>query len=136
MTLQWQSLSFNAYDSVIESVGDMPIAGNESCGAAVAPGSLNGPRISAAARFPVVVMGVSGCGNTTLGQALAAKLGSSFFDADDFHRQENVEKTRRNAADRFRPSAVATNFEQRAQSSNASRLIVGAGLLGTQAALP
>ena len=31
-----------------------------------------------------VVMGVSGCGKTTVGQALAANLDCSFFDGDDF----------------------------------------------------
>ena len=40
----------------------------------------------------VVVMGVSGCGKTTVGQALADDLGWPFLDADDFHPQANVEK--------------------------------------------
>ena len=38
----------------------------------------------------VVVMGVSGCGKTTVGQALAAALGWPFFDGDDFHPERNV----------------------------------------------
>ncbi len=38
----------------------------------------------------VVVMGVSGCGKTTVGQALAASLGWPFFDGDDFHPEANV----------------------------------------------
>lgn len=42
----------------------------------------------------VVVMGVSGCGKTTLGRALAAAIGATFLDADDFHPPENVEKMR------------------------------------------
>jgi gluconokinase len=42
----------------------------------------------------VVVMGVSGCGKTTLGRALAAALDTTFLDADDFHPPENVEKMR------------------------------------------
>lgn len=33
----------------------------------------------------VVIMGVSGSGKTTLGQALAARLGWPFLDADDYH---------------------------------------------------
>ena len=37
-------------------------------------------------------MGVSGCGKTTVGQALANRLGWPFFDADDFHPPENVAK--------------------------------------------
>lgn len=37
-----------------------------------------------------LIMGVSGCGKTSVGQALAARLGWDFFDADDFHPPENV----------------------------------------------
>jgi len=40
----------------------------------------------------IVVMGVSGCGKTTVGQALAKHLGRPFFDADDFHPEANVAK--------------------------------------------
>jgi gluconokinase len=40
----------------------------------------------------LVVMGVAGCGKTTLGQALAARLGAGFVDADDLHPAENVTK--------------------------------------------
>lgn len=39
-----------------------------------------------------VIMGVSACGKTTLGQALAAELGVPFFDGDDFHLPEHVAK--------------------------------------------
>jgi gluconokinase len=42
----------------------------------------------------VVVMGVSGSGKTTVGIALAARLGVPFHDADDFHAAESVEKMR------------------------------------------
>jgi gluconokinase len=38
----------------------------------------------------VVIMGVSGCGKTTLGRALAEARGAEFIDADDLHPQENV----------------------------------------------
>ena len=38
------------------------------------------------------VMGVSGCGKTTLGQKLAGRLGIPFFDGDDFHPPENIRK--------------------------------------------
>jgi gluconokinase len=37
-------------------------------------------------------MGVSGCGKTTIGKALAMKLGWDFYDADDFHTSENIAK--------------------------------------------
>jgi gluconokinase len=40
----------------------------------------------------VVVMGVCGCGKTTVGRALAQALGWPFFDADDFHPPRNVAK--------------------------------------------
>lgn len=39
-----------------------------------------------------VVMGVSGCGKTTVGKALAAYLDCPFFDGDDFHSPQNVAK--------------------------------------------
>ncbi len=40
----------------------------------------------------IVVMGVSGCGKSTVGQALARELGWPFFDADDFHPPANIQK--------------------------------------------
>jgi gluconokinase len=40
----------------------------------------------------VVVMGVSGAGKTTIGGALARRLGWRFIDADDYHPPENVAK--------------------------------------------
>jgi gluconokinase len=39
-----------------------------------------------------IIMGVSGCGKTNVGQSLAAQLGWDFYDADDFHPTENVAK--------------------------------------------
>jgi gluconokinase len=39
-----------------------------------------------------VVMGVSGAGKTTIGQALARELGWRFIDADDHHPSANVAK--------------------------------------------
>ena len=40
----------------------------------------------------IVLMGVSGSGKTTIGRALSQTLGYSFFDADDFHPQKNIDK--------------------------------------------
>ena len=40
----------------------------------------------------VVVMGVCGCGKTTVGRALAEDMGWPFHDADDFHPVANVAK--------------------------------------------
>lgn len=42
----------------------------------------------------IVVMGVSGCGKSTVGALLAERLGWSFEDGDSFHPPENVEKMR------------------------------------------
>jgi len=39
-----------------------------------------------------VVMGVSGCGKTTVGQGVAEALGCPFYDGDDFHPPENIAK--------------------------------------------
>jgi gluconokinase len=38
----------------------------------------------------IVVMGVSGCGKSTVGAALAAALGVDFVEGDTFHPPENV----------------------------------------------
>ena len=40
----------------------------------------------------IVVMGVSGSGKSTVGEALASALGIPFYDADDFHPQDNIVK--------------------------------------------
>jgi gluconokinase len=42
----------------------------------------------------VVLMGVSGVGKTTVGVCLAADLGWTFIEADEFHPPTNVEKMR------------------------------------------
>jgi gluconokinase len=39
-----------------------------------------------------IVMGVSGCGKSSVGKSLAQSLGWDFYDADDFHPSENVAK--------------------------------------------
>lgn len=39
-------------------------------------------------------MGVSGCGKTTIGEALGERLGLRYADADGFHPEANVEKMR------------------------------------------
>ena len=39
-----------------------------------------------------IVMGVSGCGKSSVGKALAQSLGWDFYDADDFHPPENIAK--------------------------------------------
>ena len=44
---------------------------------------------------PVVVMGVSGSGKSTVGAALAGRLRVPFEDADDLHPSANVAKMSR-----------------------------------------
>jgi gluconokinase len=46
----------------------------------------------------IVLMGVTGAGKTTVGRLLADDLGWRYFDADDFHSPENIEKMRRGVA--------------------------------------
>ncbi|MBV8995236.1 MAG: gluconokinase [Pseudonocardiales bacterium] len=40
----------------------------------------------------IVVMGVAGCGKTTIGQLLADRLGVPYAEADEFHPASNVDK--------------------------------------------
>ena len=40
----------------------------------------------------IVIMGVSGCGKTTIGLSLAKQMGLPYYDADDFHPQVNINK--------------------------------------------
>jgi len=43
-------------------------------------------------------MGVCGCGKSSVGPLLAARLGGMFLDGDDYHPLENVEKMSRGEA--------------------------------------
>lgn len=49
-------------------------------------------RVSERVPSPIVVMGVSGSGKSTVGAALAQRLRVPFADADDFHPRANIEK--------------------------------------------
>ncbi len=40
----------------------------------------------------LIVMGVTGCGKTTIGRLIADQLGWSFYDADEYHPEENIAK--------------------------------------------
>ncbi len=48
------------------------------------------PGTDPAAPGVILVMGVSGSGKTTVGRALAGRLGASFIEADDYHSAANV----------------------------------------------
>jgi carbohydrate kinase (thermoresistant glucokinase family) len=43
----------------------------------------------------IFIMGVSGCGKTTVGRMLSEQTGIPFYDADDFHPQANIDKMSR-----------------------------------------
>ena len=43
----------------------------------------------------IIVMGVSGCGKTTIGKGLAEHLHLPYYDADDFHPSSNIEKMKK-----------------------------------------
>ena len=43
----------------------------------------------------IVVMGVSGCGKSTVGEKLSQVLAANFLEGDDYHPPENVEKMSR-----------------------------------------
>lgn len=40
----------------------------------------------------IILMGVSGCGKTSVGEALSDKLDWPFYDGDDFHPLSNINK--------------------------------------------
>jgi gluconokinase len=42
----------------------------------------------------VVIMGVSGCGKSSVGEGVSAQIGIPYRDGDDLHPAENVEKMR------------------------------------------
>ena len=46
----------------------------------------------------IVMMGVSGSGKTTVGRALAVRLGVPFQEGDDLHPAANIDKMRRGIA--------------------------------------
>jgi gluconokinase len=84
-------------------------------------------------RVWLVVMGVSGCGKSSLGAALATALGLPLIEGDDHHPPANVQKMSQGIAltDADRAGWLATLG--RALAGAAGR---GADLLGAQAHLP
>lgn len=77
-------------------------------------------------------MGVSGCGKTTLGRALAARLNATFLDADDFHPEANVAKMRAgtplNDEDRA-PWLATLNDELRTRSEHGEPVVLACSAL-------
>ena len=43
----------------------------------------------------VIIMGVSGTGKTSLGEILQKDLRLPFYDGDDFHSKENINKMKK-----------------------------------------
>ena len=54
--------------------------------------AMTGNQNAAVAGRHIVVMGVSGCGKTTIGDLVARELGVRFLDGDSLHPVENVSK--------------------------------------------
>ena len=81
---------------------------------------------------PIIIMGVSGCGKTTVGRALAEKLNATFLDADDFHPAANVEKMAAgrplNDADRA-PWLATLNCELRERTQRGERIVLACSAL-------
>ncbi|MCU1565466.1 MAG: carbohydrate kinase, thermoresistant glucokinase family, partial [Pseudarthrobacter sp.] len=50
------------------------------------------PNTSSQPKLRIIVMGVSGCGKTTIGDLVARELGVPFLDGDSLHPVENVAK--------------------------------------------
>jgi hypothetical protein len=55
-------------------------------------GKLSKSAIYSNVSMMIVLMGVTGSGKTTVGRLLAEDLGWTYFDADDFHSELNIEK--------------------------------------------
>ncbi len=83
----------------------------------------------------IIIMGVSGCGKTTVGRALAERLSATFLDADDFHPASNVEKMRAgtplNDDDRA-PWLAKLNSELRERSQRRERVVLACSALKTR----
>ena len=75
----------------------------------------------------VVLMGVSGSGKTTIGTALATRLGWAFVEGDDWHPPQNVAKmsagTPLTDADRF-PWLDRLNAELRGREARGENVVV------------
>ena len=56
------------------------------------PLAMSAPEPESAACPSLVLMGVAGCGKTTLGELLAHELGAVFVEGDTFHPAANIAK--------------------------------------------
>jgi gluconokinase len=80
----------------------------------------------------VIVMGVAGCGKTTVGRALSAALGWDFIDADDLHSPDSVAKMAAGIplddADRA-PWLAGVRSEIEARTARGARVVVACSAL-------
>lgn len=83
----------------------------------------------------LVVMGVSGCGKTTVGSLVAQRLGWAFRDADSFHPPENIAKMSAglplNDQDR-RPWLLAIQTFMRAENAAGRSAVIACSALRQQ----
>ena len=79
-----------------------------------------------------VLMGVSGSGKTTIGSALAERVGWPFLDGDDFHPPENVAKMKSGTPltdeDRW-PWLDRLNTELRAREARSESAVIACSAL-------
>ena len=54
----------------------------------------------------IFVIGVSGCGKSTIAEKLSKETGIPYFDADDFHPQANIEKMSRACRNHKGPASI------------------------------
>lgn len=88
--------------------------------------------MSAQVTTPIIVMGVSGCGKTTLAGALARQLSAPCLDADDFHPARNVEKMRAGMPltdDDRQPWLASLNAELRCRALDGQRVVLACSAL-------
>ena len=69
--------------------GSFPLGGKARSAQGASAGAGAGPSAQAAP-LHLVVMGVSGCGKTLIGRALAQALGLQFIEGDELHPPRNV----------------------------------------------
>eukprot|EP00605_Chrysophyceae_sp_TOSAG23-4_P001412 GSChrysophyteH1.ASY1.ANO1.1538.1 assembled CDS len=80
----------------------------------------------------LILMGVSGCGKTTVGAALAKRLEAEFLDGDDFHSEANKAKMKNGDAltdsDRKEWLVCLNNKAKKAHSDGCSLIIACSAL--------